>query len=231
MTTQPLPRVPSTRPLPHMPPAAPRLFQTRPAVWLLLLAVLCLPGCSTLLSPGPPPARLQLAPALPAATGLGAPGKQIVVSTPAAGRAFDTDRIALTFNGLEVRYLADARWTASVPALTQRAFIETLESAGAAGGVSDEVAGLAADVRLMTDIKDFSLHYPAEDAAPTAVFSANLRLLNLYTGKIIGVRKIESRVPAAGKDAAALARACESALEKALADMAPWVAESMRRLK
>ncbi|MDR0339391.1 MAG: hypothetical protein LBH65_03840, partial [Desulfovibrio sp.] len=67
-----------------------------------------------------------------------------------------------------------------------------------------------------------------KNGAPTAVFSAHYRLLNLYSGAIMGTKQVEARVPAGGKDNAALARACESALEKGLAETTAWVLETMR---
>jgi cholesterol transport system auxiliary component len=195
---------------------------------LLLSAVLLLAGCTAILAPGPPPVRLRMAPSMPERLEGTALNKQLTVAEPLAGREIDTDGIALVFYGREVRYLAGARWTGTAPFLVQRFLIEALEAANVLRGVSDESAGTAADARLLTDIRQFGLEYSSEDATPTAVFDASFRLLNLHDGKILGTRAVKAQVPATGRDNAALARAVEIAVSKALAEIPPWIAGQMR---
>jgi len=157
--------------------------------------------------------------------------RQIVVAMPVAGRAIDADTIALVFHGREVRILADARWTGAVPYIVQRSLIAALESTNALSGVMDESAGIASDARLLSEIRQFSLHYADERTPPTAVFAATFRLLNLSNGRIMGMRDVDIRVPADGRDNAALARAMEIALGRGLAELAPWTIEEMRKLR
>ena len=195
---------------------------------LLLSAALLLAGCSAMLDPGPPPVRLRLAPSMPERQTGTALNKQLTVAEPLAGREIDTDSIALVFNGREVRYLAGARWTGTASFLVQRFVVEALEAANILRGVSNEIAGAAADARLLTDIRQFGLEYSSEDATPEAVFDATLRLLNLPDGKILGTRAVKARVPATGRDQAALARAVENAVTKALAEIPLWIAGQMR---
>jgi ABC-type uncharacterized transport system, auxiliary component len=203
-------------------------------VWMFLLLLLSLPlsSCvSAMLDPGPPPPRLQLAPAMPARMTDKPVNRQIVVASPVSGAEIDNDRIALIFSGREVRYLGDARWTGSVPVMVRGRLIEALEATGGLRGVSDELAGLVADVRLLTDIKQFALHYSSEDAVPVAALEAGFRLLNLNNGRIMASRSVDIKVPAAGKDRADLAKAMEKALSDTLADIAPWVVEEMRKMR
>jgi len=197
----------------------------------MLLALFFVSGCASVLSPGPAPVRLQLSPPMPERMAMRPMNRQVVVAMPVASRALDADTIALVFHGREVRVLADARWTGTVPYIVQRSLIAALEAVGAFSGVADENAGIASDVRLLSDIRQFSLHYAAEGATPTAVFAGTFRLLNFANGRIISMRDVDIRVSAEGRDNAALAQAVESALGLGLAEVTPWVVEEMRRLR
>lgn len=200
-------------------------------LFLLAAALLALGACVPMLHFGPAPTRLQLNPAMPQSLG-GAPvNRQVIVSSPSSGRDIDTDRVALLFNAREVRYLADTRWTSPIPQLVHGLLIDALESTGGLGGVADDLSGLTADVRLLTEIKQFHLRYASEKSVPVAVFQASFRLLDLRNGQIIGATTVEAEAPAPDKSGPALAGAMESALSKALAQAAPWVVDRMRTLR
>ena len=198
---------------------------------LLCCCMLLAVGCANVLSPGPPPVRLQLSPAMPERMAQRPLNRQIVVAMPIAARSLDADTIALVFHGREMRVLADARWAGTVPYIVQRSLIAALEAANAFSGVADESAGIASDVRLLSDIRQFSLHYAEEGATPTAVFAATFRLLNLSNGRIINMRDVDMRIPAQGRDNAAMAQAMETALGLGLAEITPWVVEEMRNVR
>mgnify|MGYP003623621935 FL=1 len=104
---------------------------------VLLLILSGLFGCLPKLDPGPPPERLLLKPAMPEPLFMTPLKKQLVVSTPTAASDIDNDRIALVYNGREVRYLSGARWSGSLVPLAQRLVIEALESSKAFAGVGD----------------------------------------------------------------------------------------------
>lgn len=204
----------------------------RVALLPLLCACLLLPSCvSGMLDPGPPPARLALAPAMPAPLPGKEMDKQLVTAMPVCGADLDTDRIATVFSGREVRYLAGARWTSSAPVLLKALLIEALEATGGLRGVGDEMTGLAADVRLLTDLRKFALYYEREGGVPVAVFEANFRLLNLRTGKVMGSLTVSEKAAAAGNGKEELAKAMETTLQQALQTLAPWVVEGVRKLQ
>ena len=186
-----------------------------------------LSACATLLDPGPAPARLQLMPSMPGQMAVKPSNKQLIVAMPMAGRDIDTDNIALVFNNREVRYLSGVRWTSPVPHIVQRALIDALASTNALRGVTDETAGITADAKLLCDIRQFSLRYADPKSVPTAVITASFRLLNLSNGAIMGTRDVNIESPASGRDNAALVTASETALSRCLAEIAPWVVQTM----
>ncbi|MDR1947427.1 MAG: ABC-type transport auxiliary lipoprotein family protein [Desulfovibrio sp.] len=206
------------------PPLSPAVLTV---LLLLSVPVFCLAGCG-LLNSGPAPTRLQIKPVLPARA-VGPPvNKQLVVARPATGNVLAGDAIAVIFNSREIRLLADARWTADVPFLVQRSVVEALEATGGLQGVGDDTIGLAADARLLIDIREFGLRRATDDDVPSVgVFAAVFRLLDLRSGRISDSLHVEATAPAAGKSSADLAMACEAALSKGLAQCSAWVLSKM----
>lgn len=201
-------------------------------VLLALAALLCLSltGCAVL-DPGPAPARVQLFPKLPPVSTQPPAAKQLVVEMPTSGRDLATDSIALSFKNREVRYLAGYRWTDTAPAVFRRALLDALQANGGLQGVADENAGISADARLISDIKQFHLRYDDPNQAPTAEISVAFQLINLRDGTIMAAKVSSAKQKAAGPDQASLIQAFETALSAVLADAAPWVETQMRQLK
>ena len=201
-----------------------------PSVALAALTVLTA-ACTSFLALGPAPSRMQLIPAMPGQITNKPLNKQIIVSTPVAGSDIDSDSIALVFNNREVHYLSGVRWSSPVPDIIQRSLIDALAATNALRGVADERAGIMADARLLCDIRQFSLHYDVPEGIPTAVAAAHFRLINLFNGSIMGMRSVSVTVPAGGRDDRALAAACEAALSRFLAEVAPWVAQTLASVR
>lgn len=197
---------------------------------VLLLAVM-LQGCAAILDPGPPPARMQLNPALPGPVTGSPVNKQLIITMPTAGRDLDNDGVALLFKGREVRYLSGVRWTGTVPQLVQRAVIDGLQSSGLLHGVAADTDGISANARLISDIKQFCLEYRDDDSPPVALFSATFRLVDIRDGSILGTRVTQTSVPASGKERTQLIGAMETCLGQAMADVTPWILEGMRRMR
>jgi ABC-type uncharacterized transport system auxiliary subunit len=197
-------------------------------VLTLLLALLCLTACLPKLDPGPPPAKIRLAPKFPGVYAGKPIKRQIVVSLPNVAGDLDNDRIALVFHEREVRYLGGLRWAGNLAPMLQDYCIAALESTQALAGVGDEMTGLSARTRLLTDVRQFGLAYDSETALPSARFTATFRLLHLSDARIAATRTVDISVPAASRDNPALVEAMEKALQEGLAEMTGWVIENMR---
>ncbi|MDR3176514.1 MAG: ABC-type transport auxiliary lipoprotein family protein [Desulfovibrio sp.] len=199
------------------------------AACLLLALCLCLSGCGALLAPGPAPARLQLRPALPGKLAAAPADKQLVAARPSAGSEISGDAIAMSLGNREIRYLSGALWTADVPSLVQRFALEALEESNILRGVGDESIGIAADLRLLIDIREFGLHCETEESLPVGVFSARFLLLDARDGKVSGTLHVRETAQASDNDPVALAVACETALGRGLAKSTQWVARMLGR--
>jgi ABC-type uncharacterized transport system auxiliary subunit len=154
---------------------------------------------------------------------------QLVVARPTAGNEISSDAIAVSFPNREIRYLSATFWTADVPFLVQRFMLEALDASGGLRGVGDDTMGLAADLRLLIDIREFGLRC-LEDGTPSqGVFAAHVRLLDLRNGKILGSLNVEEKTAAGDGDNSALALACEGALSQGLARCVAWVLQNSGR--
>ena len=194
---------------------------------LLLLVPLLLPACGSLLNPGPPPARIQLNPAMPGK----APAvikKQLIVAPPQVEGDMEADSVTLLFHGRELRHLSGMRWISPVSRMVQHAIIDAFQASGGLAGVADDMAGISASARLLCDLRRFCLRYDTETAPPSAWLYATLRLVDQSNGRLLGATTLDIVVPAASSESSALLLAMESALQQALAGITAWTFDRMR---
>ncbi len=206
----------------------PQCLMTLAGLFLLCFA---LTGCAKILDPGPPISRVLLSPELPKSSAAsGVLPQQVLVARPTVADDLNTDRIAALFNGLEIKYLSKARWTASVPAMVQRLMIESLESTNRLAGVGDEGSGLSSQLRLSTDIKRFYLRYD-NASQPVAEVMVTLRLVDMKTGASLGFTSLQARENAKSEDIKDLTFAFDAAASRVLAQSSAWVLEKAQPMK
>lgn len=215
----------------------PMNMATRSLVPLVLAASLGLSACGSLFGSGEAPSRIQLDPPLPSAVG----GTQtsratpLVVTTPRANRDIDTDRIALLFDGREVRALRGYRWSSTAPAVLEQALIDGLQASGAFASVTAEGVGVNARYQLICDLRQFSFRYDegvSEDKAkakspPTAVIQGTFRLFDVQSGEVVAVLPLIVEQKAEGTEVPDMMAAQEIALGRTVAEVAPWAAQAI----
>ncbi len=140
----------------------------------------------------------------------------LAVADPAATRAYDTAKIALTRSPGQIEYYAEGEWTDRAPSLVQTALVRSFENTNRILGVGDAVALAGAEFVLRTDLR--ALHVKYNGGAPDAVVSVYAKLTD-RRGRVIAsalfaeeARADEDRVPAVG-------RAIDAALSAVIADM------------
>lgn len=193
-----------------------------------LIMIGTLGGCLPRLDPGPAPVRVRLNPAMPGLSGHSASRQQLTVAAPSLAEDIDNDHIVLIFSNREVRYLSHMRWSSSLGTLVYAKLVDALESTQAFAGVGGELTGLAARLRLNSEVSLFALEYASETSAPVARFSGTFRLVNTQDAKVISSRQVDISVPAGATENTALVTAMEKAFERALAEVAAWAVENAR---
>jgi cholesterol transport system auxiliary component len=172
-----------------------------------------LAGCAALF-PAPPSAIFDLsAPGEPMTTR----GRlQLLVPTPFAVKALDTDRIAARPAPSQYAYLPEAVWSDTLPKLLQARLMQTLQNSGRVRAAAVPGQGLVIDYQLVMDIRAFELR----DEGAVAEFS--VKLMDDSNGRVARSRVFRELVPVGATDNATIVAALDSAMDAAFLDITAW---------
>lgn len=147
---------------------------------------------------------------------------QMVVPTPSALAALNTEKIMVMPGGGQIAYLGDAQWGDSLPALLQARIIQAFENASLLRRVARPGDGVSADYQLLVDIRTFGLRITPE--GPQAVVEVAAKLIANASGRILAAQVFQAAAPAASSEGAAVALALDQASDKVMVDMVKWAA-------
>jgi len=147
---------------------------------------------------------------------------QMVVPTPSALAALNTEKIMVMPGGGQIAYLGDAQWGDSLPALLQARIIQAFENATLLRRVARPGDGVSADYQLLVDIRTFGLRITPE--GPQAVVEVAAKLIANASGRILAAQVFQSTAPAASADGAAAAAALDQASDAVMVSMVKWAA-------
>lgn len=188
-------------------------------------------GCSVLLPQAirePAPRLYELSsPRLPQTSGPRIE-RQLVVDTPIAERALDTDRIALKPTPLEIEYYAASRWSDRAPALVQANLVEAFENANALAAVGRPSLGLVPDFVLRSELRDFEAVYAKLGTAPEVRIRWTAKLIRQGDLKVVAARSFEGRAVARRDGVPYAVEAFDRALAQVVAEAVPWSLQAMR---
>ncbi|HEY0504216.1 MAG TPA: ABC-type transport auxiliary lipoprotein family protein [Lysobacter sp.] len=189
---------------------------------LALLAALLLAGCSilsdkprstsTIFAPDP---RVQPDPAWPQVDW------QLVLAPPAAARLIDSLRIAVRPTPGELQVYRGAQWARQPSDMLQDTLLRTFEDSGRIAAVGRQGSGMAADYRLVTDLRRFESEY-AQPGAPAATIEVSAKLIHVASQRVVASKVFLQAQPAATTAVADVAHAFEQALEKIGHDIGGW---------
>lgn len=196
----------------------------RGAIAVAVLACGLLAGCSilgggderdraTIYAPDP---RVAADPSWPTADW------QLAMSPTSAARAIDSFRIAVRPTPDELQVYKGARWAKTPTDMVQDALLRALEDSGRIRAVARQGTGIAADYRLVMDLRRFDADY-AGAATPAATIEINAKLLHAADQYVVAQRTFLRAEPAAGSDVAQVADAFSRSLGTVAGEMAGWV--------
>jgi cholesterol transport system auxiliary component len=196
---------------------------------LLLLAALG--GCaalSTLNTASQPLPTYDLSAAAGAPTRATPTSRRVLlVAPPTALGAFDSDRLVIKPNALQVQYVPNSRWADSAPRQTQTLLIRALANSGALGYVGGDAAGPTPDFVLLTDIQAFQAEMAPSGAPGQVSVRLTLTLVRDLDRALIGSRIIERRAPLAATDPLSIANAFNAAMTSLLDEATRWTISAM----
>lgn len=192
---------------------------------LLLLAGLPLTGCSIIPDPKDAPtiyapeAKAEADPAWPSVAW------QLATTRPGAARVLDSSRIAVSPVPGQLQVYKGAAWARTPPEMLEDGVLRTLEDSGKIPAVARTGSGIAAEYRLVMDIRHFEAEY-AGAAAPAAVIEVSAKLLHAQDPAVVASRSFRHAKPASGTDIDLVADAFAQALRATSRDIAGWVLTS-----
>lgn len=211
------------------PDPTPRAGARVPSPRLAAVAlVLCgaLAGCSILGSGGDRGGRSTIfAPDPRATVAASAPSVdwQLAVSQPTGARAIDSYRIAVRPTRGELQVYRGASWARTPGDMLQDALLRALEDSGKIDAIARQGSGLAADYRLVIDLRRFEAEYAGDVATPSVVIEFNAKLLHPVDQGIVASRTFLRTEPAAGVEVPVVVEAFSRGLETVTGELAEWI--------
>ncbi|MEH6420886.1 ABC-type transport auxiliary lipoprotein family protein [Pseudomonas sp. CGJS7] len=193
-----------------------------------IVAALSLSGCSSILGEKPkaptvqyaPDPRVQADPSWPNANW------QLSLSAPNAARMIDSLRIAVRPTGNEIQVYKGAAWAKLPSSMIEDSLLRTLEDSGKIAAVARQGSGIAADYKLVLDMRRFESDYAAGAALPAAVIEINAKLMHNADQKVVASRTFLQSSPAATAEVPDVIQAFETSLEAITGQIAGWTLTS-----
>lgn len=189
----------------------------------IALAVLlaALAGCSSLLGPKDTPTIFA-----PETTATADPSWPTVTwplgtVRPTSARILDGIRIAVSPVPGELQVYKAAMWARTPPEMLEETVLRMLEDSGKIPAVARQGSGIAAEYRLVMDIRHFEADYSG-GSTPSAVIEVNAKLLHVSDQSVAGSRTFRQAQPAAGVEVDRVAEAFGQALGAVSRDVAGW---------
>ncbi len=186
-----------------------------------MLGMVLLGGCSLLGGKKPtatiyaPDARVQADPAWPAVRW------QLSLTRPTASRMLDSLRIAVRPTPGELQVYKGASWAKTPTEQVEDTVLRALEDSARIPAVARQGSGIAADYKLVMDLRRFEADY-AGAAVPAATVEVHVHLLHAPDQDVVGARTFLQAVPAGGTHVAQVSQAFEQALGRIGHDIAGW---------
>jgi cholesterol transport system auxiliary component len=189
----------------------------------LLALPLLLGGCSVLPASRADPPTLHVLLAEPQQTAAPRRATVIEVATPRAAAGFDTAQMAYVERRYELDYFATHRWIDSPSRMLATLLVRALEQTNAFAAVVTPSSGVAADIRLDTEIVRLQQDFATRPSRAEVALRA--QLTNARARRVIATRVFEEEELAPTDDAAGGVVAANTALQRILARLVAFCLE------
>ncbi len=146
---------------------------------------------------------------------------QILVPTPAALKALDSENIVIHDAPSSITYLKGAQWGDRLTNLVQARLVQAFENSNAVGGVGRPGDGLAINYQVQAELRDFGIN--ASSSPQTAKIELAVRVLNDKTGEVRATRVFTSSAPVSGAGNKAYIRALDAGFSDLTRQIVAWV--------
>ena len=198
-------------------------------IFVALGCALMLSSCALLGGGKKPSASTQFSPVIPVVVSpLGAPSsRQLIVDVTYTQPALNNVRIAVRPTGHELEVYKNVRWAHTPAEMLTTHLLENFERMNAFRAVARPGAGLAPDLRLGLEIRQFESVYSA-GGVPSAVITVVARLVDSGAEREMRSQEFTTSVPSVGVDVPSVVDAFATAMSRLDADIASWTVSSAR---
>jgi cholesterol transport system auxiliary component len=185
-------------------------------------AALLLAGCTILGGPRQAPtiyapeSRGSADPAWPSVSW------QLRTARPGAAQMLDSSRIVVSPVPGELQVYKGALWARTPTDMLEDGVLGTLEASGKIPAAARQGSGIAADYRLVMEIRHFQAEY-AGAVLPSVVIEVSAKLLHAQDQTVVGSRNFRHVQAADGVAVAVVADAFSQAMGATSRDIAGWV--------
>ncbi|HZX78346.1 MAG TPA: ABC-type transport auxiliary lipoprotein family protein [Lysobacter sp.] len=151
---------------------------------------------------------------------------QLVLAPPTSPRIFDSLRMAVRPTPGELQVYRGAQWARPPSDMLQDTLLRTLEDSGRITAVARQGSGMAADYRLLLDIRRFESDYTHGNGTPAATIEVSAKLVHVASQRIAAARVFHQATPAASTSVADVSNAFERSLAMLGHDLAGWTLTS-----
>lgn len=188
------------------------------SVSLLLAALLA--GCGTT-----PLDTFNLSAPKPAVSSPSRKSLQLLVPTPTALKALDSENIVISSAPGSIEYLKGAQWGDRLTNIVQSRLVQAYENTGVFGGVGRPGDGLAINYQILTDLRMFGVQ--VSGGSRTAVVELAIKLMNDKTGEVRSTRVFRNSAPVRGTGNAAYVKALDAAFDRTVNEIVSWTVSSL----
>lgn len=193
------------------------LAHLRKQLWLAAGAIVLLTGCTSTT----PLDTFSLSTATPAQLAQQRKNVQILVPTPAALKALDSENIVVHNAPGSITYLKGAQWGDRLTNMVQARLVQAFENSNAVGGVGRPGDGLAINYQVQTDLRDFGIN--AAVSPQIARIELAVRVLNDKNGEVRATRIFSATAPVHGSGNQAFIKALDTGFADVSRQIVAWV--------
>ncbi|KAB2751588.1 ABC-type transport auxiliary lipoprotein family protein [Brucella sp. MAB-22] len=145
---------------------------------------------------------------------------QLLVPTPTALKALDSENIVVSSAPGSIEYLKGAQWGDRLTNIVQSRLVQAYENTGVFGGIGRPGDGLAINYQILTDLRMFGIQ--AYASPKLAVVELAVKLMNDKNGEVRATRVFRTAIPVSGATNAAYVKALDAAFERTASEIVSW---------
>lgn len=149
--------------------------------------------------------------------------RDLIIETPSASGALDTDRIMIRPHPLQAQYLPRARWSDNTPVMVQTLMLRSIENANALRYVGRRPLAGSGDFALISELTDFQAELDPDGETAMIRLRLVARIVRESDASIVAVRTFTSSAVAPDLETLGLVGSFNTAVEPMMRDITGWV--------